>query len=309
MVTQVADIIIYSLEDFYSQKLSQKLSLPVNVKLKIDQILEMYDCFKEHIPTNSPGGFVSNYGHKQDYYRQSNKPRCNNNNLVYAASPNILGKLKTTVGDDNERELISNLNKMTFANYDVLIKKIVRKLDESTLQNIIRKIIVKCVNEPTYISLYVKALDKIICSYGHEAKTVVQNVITEFRQSMFSSFDEITNHVKNSTDVSYDTFCLQQKLKMNVVGVNKLVLESIRKNVYTLMTVDEVCKHLLDILLVYKSNHQVAEVIAQMLFDFFTVEKNKNLIKELERLLHDELTDISARAKFKILDILDIYKF
>lgn len=297
MVTQVADIIIYSLDDFFNQKPDElQNTLEVSVKLKIDSILNTYDCFKD-VHCGAP---VLHYPRQEGQQRHF-KPRVHHHHNVPLISP--IAKLKASTGNDSCREMRAMLNKISVSNYDTIIKKIIRKIDAENLQEIIQEVVKKAIEENFYTHVYASILEKVIISHGGEAKRILDEILLKLMQQIPSKLRDIS--LSNFTLDNYDNFCLVQKEKNFILGTNTFLIQMLCRNMASFAEHD-----LYDVLhqgiAMNMGTHELMELTAQMMLDFFKHVKDEKLIVHMRSFYDENILPVANnKTKFKIFEIFE----
>ena len=205
----------------------------------------------------------------------------------------------------------SNLNKITFLNYEHILNEI--KTQEIILYNdldiITEKIISKCLNETDFLNLYVKLITDII----YNLKWIVddKNMIPiTFRRILLnyleSYFTKLINDIKNINSKNDNDYIIDYKIKKNLILlITKLYINKIIGN----QLIRYVFKNLEN---AYNENkkEQYLEfwlIILNGIIEIWNTNEKQYLNEQIEYII-DKRDKISLRIKFMIDNEINFLK-
>jgi hypothetical protein len=294
MISTLPDIITYSFEEFIKYR-NAEVSLPANIRLKIDEIINGYACFKDG------GGMCTTHKH------YDHKPRHFPRGVRECAPRSVLKRLGPH--DDKKREIRGIYNKLTNSNFDILSRKIMRYIDPSSIDMALELLLECAFREHAYIPLYVQLLQKMHQAYPSHVVTSLQTFLQGFEEAIRREVTVLTDACVHQ----YDGFCEDQKNKHATLGRTKMLsLLMVTFHNYLQFTHRELLELIMTLMsecMQCTENPQVQELFAQMLLDYIEVTPAhlydiNNIIQFVDE---DELKlKCTSRTRFKLMDIKDL---
>lgn len=260
------NITIYNESYFSSIQKKIKFSMiDENLIKKIKNLTTNYSCFK-HIPKKN-----NNY-HKRRYY---------NNTQRY-------------VKKTDDKIILSQLNKITSDNYNLLKNKIIYNINNDNYKLVIDKLIDISIKQSNYIDIYLSLYKELICDIKRK------EYITERIISIFDNYD--FHLLLNNDDISkleYDDFCDTNKKKKKLKGLILLVLNLIKNNL-----IDITIEIFNTIIMKYKdySNDTFLDILQIINYVKFLED---NIKEELNNYINNTNFKNNMKLKFKIKDIIE----
>lgn len=260
------NITIYNESYFSSIQKKIKFSMiDENLIKKIKNLTTNYSCFK-HTPKKN-----NNY-HKRRYY---------NNTQRY-------------VKKTDDKIILSQLNKISNDNYNLLKNKIINNINSDNYKLIIDKLIEISIKQSNYIDIYLNLYKELI------SNTERREYITEKIINIFDNYD--FDLLLNNQDISkldYDNFCDNNKKKKRVKGLILLVLNLIKNNL-TDITIEKFNT----IIMKYKdySNDTFLDILQIINYVNFLED---NIKDELNNYINNTNFKNNMKLKFKIKDIIE----
>ena len=216
--------------------------------------------------------------------------------------PNFLNKNINNNDELNKQDLNSFLNKLSESNFAQLYPKIYETLEKTDLwQYFIELLFNKSIIQPIFCPVYVKLLNGMS---GHremilkELESKINNYVTVLSD----------NQIRDNSDLSYDEFCQNNKLKIIKGGYSQFIGE---------LFVNELCKYkqILDNVNMFisniKSNDDTLEdniicldKLIRTIKDNMNIHDRKTVKRNLESCI--KMNGLSKRLRFKLMDLVDI---
>jgi hypothetical protein len=224
--------------------------------------------------------------------------------------------------DAIRQQLISELNKVSDLNYDIILKAIQSHYSrfapdskEWVLQRIIENGTIQHPFAEVYMRLFKAILDE------HSKDDVTESIAEKLMNNLLDTHcDVLMKEVSNGK--TYDDFCEANKLKVSRIGISKVIGEGINIGVVPVTRIGDYTNKLLETL--YKvrisstdsppetTDNRVICILS--LFD--TVGKTKagksgfvSSMASIQKILDEEKKTklLTSKAKFAIMDLLDKY--
>ena len=196
---------------------------------------------------------------------------------------------------DELKTFKNNLNKLSISNIKKMKSEISNIVTDDILEECITIIIDKCINEPSYIDLYVIALKKILDKNVLDIRYIINDKIKTIFTAIIDD-DELSE---------YDTLCNINKRLDNSVGLCILIVKLEQNFIienYIKNTIDRFLSTL-DI-----SNTELCDKSITSLYTIFTLLDPRFIIVYEDKLQEIWNQDIGKKNKFKIMDIFDLKK-
>lgn len=213
-----------------------------------------------------------------------------------------LEKLKTFNKAELEKKINSYLNKLTKDNIKpitILIKAILEEKKDVLLDYTVKNLLNKAISQPTFCDLYAKVYQNF---HSNESKTVFDKIFKDL-------IDLLENKYENTMlDKNYDLFCKNVQDKTRFIGLFNFITSLYHINIVNRKTLGFYIDYLFNKL---ESEGSDTEKYIECLCKFLTKINDKKIFEEkLEVLkrLKGEKDRISARYRFMIMDLLDLYK-
>lgn len=244
---------------------------------------------------------------KQNYKNSENNELDNLfENLFSIKKKKNYFKTEFSIEEKKKNELISYLNKITNNNYNELVKIIYTICVTNNLTEfLIEHIFTLAINQSIYCSYYVQ----IIKYFLENLENTI--IISDYINKKCSEFKKITvtNNIKDNTNLNYEQFCENNKLKLYKKGysqflgelfLNKIInYNLIIENVFVLISN-------LEIIINSDNNTFIEDLILCIEKICSTILKNINK-EDKQKIFNSfeniDYTKISMRLKFKILDL------
>ena len=196
---------------------------------------------------------------------------------------------------DELKTFKNNLNKLSPSNVKKMKSEISNIITDDILEKCVTIIIDKCINEPSYIDLYVivlkDILDKNVLDIRYIINDKIKTIFTAIiEDDELSEYDKLCN-INKRLDNSVGLCILIVKLEQN------FIIENYIKN-----TIDRFLSTL-DI-----SNTELCDKSITSLYTIFTLLDPRFIIVYEEILQEIMNQDIGKKNKFKIMDIFDLKK-
>jgi len=213
-----------------------------------------------------------------------------------------LEELKTFNKAELEKQINGNLNKLTKDNIKpitILIKAILEEKKDILLDYTVKNLLNKAISQPVFCDLYAEVYQNF---HSDESKAVFDKIFKDL-------IDLLENKYENSMlDKNYDLFCKNVQDKTRFIGLFNFITSLYHINIVNRETLGFYIDYLFNKL---ESEDTDTEKYVECLCKFFTKINDKKIFEEkLEVLkrLRNEKERISARYRFMIMDLLDLYK-
>jgi len=213
-----------------------------------------------------------------------------------------LEELKTFNKAELEKKINGNLNKLTKDNIKpitILIKAIIKEKEDVLLDYTVKNLLNKAISQPSYCDLYAQVYQNFHCD---ESKAIFNKIFKDL-------IDLLENKYVNSMlDKNYDLFCKNVEDKTRFIGLFNFITSLYHINIVDRKILGFYIDYLFNKL---ESEDTDTEKYVECLCKFFTKINDKKIFEEklevLQR-LKNETKRISARYRFMIMDLLDLYK-
>lgn len=165
---------------------------------------------------------IKNISCKSKYFNKKKKY----DNRWRSSKP-IIGKPAKTDEEKVNREINSNLNKISNDNFGVIMNKIKTLISKNNKDSIIEvavnNIFQTAILQPVYCPLYVK-----VCKYFIEKNDNAKNIINKWcinYNNMINKNEDFTENTDDSTKIMYDKFCESIKNKRKQKGFTQFMGE------------------------------------------------------------------------------------
>ena len=215
-----------------------------------------------------------------------------------------------TISDVIKSEITSLLNKLSKDNYTTISQKIVIKCVENKdyLPVIIEEIFSKAVSQPTYCPYYVQ----LFLDFSKNSVNMDQLISEKCEQFTNSININILGEIAFNIN-DYDNFCLIVKKKQFKVGYSQFIGELFNKSLINsnvimcfidemLFKIKTVCDENLQDESLENNVNALCKLITTTHKNIKEIKDTVNKIKEIYEY------KISNKLKFKLLDIIELYK-
>lgn len=227
----------------------------------------------------------------------------------------------TSFDDAMKQKIVSDLNKITPGNYDVILKSmrgICSRLSDDEHPWALRLILENATNQHVFATTYVQLYKDIATDRPQDTQTA-NDILAEFMESHRAM---ILKDVNNGKD--YDDFCAANKMKTQLTGHSIVLAEAVNMGIIPLPKLGE---HAVSLVSVLQSvicmagdpslgiPKETTENSVQCIAEFFrTLSKTKadkdgfqKCIHSIGEQLEQEKTDkkLSPKARFALMDFMD----
>jgi hypothetical protein len=213
-----------------------------------------------------------------------------------------LEKLKTFNKAELEKKINGNLNKLCKDNIKpiiILIKAILKEKNDVLLDYTVKNLLNKAISQPSYCDLYAEVYQNF---HSEESRAIFDKIFKDL-------IDLLEDKYENTMlDKNYDLFCKNVQDKTRFIGLFNFITALYHKNIVNRKTLGFYIDYLFNKLDTEGSD---TEKYIECLCKFLTKINDKKIFQEklevLQR-LKGEKERISARYRFMIMDLLDLYK-
>lgn len=273
------------IEKKYNFEYDKEDSYIINIKKKYDELINNYSCFSN----------------KYDAKSVWEKKKLKNTKIIHNKKgiPLILSNKNSKNIDINKKNLISNLNKITNNNIDIIIVNIELILDynydkiEEYFKVVLNSI------EKNYDINYIKVL-KI---FEKKDKDIISNYINSYKNEKIWIANNyiLENNILN--DDLYDEYCSYLKWKIKQINILKTIKYFIEEKEDYIEILDKIiydlCEYLFENIKI-KSYKYILDYILELL-QILSEIKSEEIIKKLKGI---DLEKIDKSTKFLILNII-----
>lgn len=257
----------------------------INIKKKYDELINNYSCFSN----------------KYDAKSVWEKKKLKNTKIIHNKKglSLILSNKNNKNVDINKKNLISNLNKITNNNIEIIIVNIELILDYNYDKiDEYFKVVLNSI-EKNYDINYIKVLNIFV----KKDKYIISNYINNYKnEKMWMPNDYILkNNILN--DDLYDEYCDYLKWKIKQINILKTLKYFIEEKENYIEILDKIiydlCEYLLENIKI-KSYKYILDYILELL-QILSEIKSEEIIKKLKEI---DLDKIDKSTKFLILNII-----
>ena len=213
-----------------------------------------------------------------------------------------LEKLKTFNKAELEKKINGNLNKLSKDNIKpitTIIKAILEEKKDVLLDYTVKNLLNKAISQPTFCDLYAEVYQNF---HSNESKTLFDKIFKDLINLLENKYE------MGMLDKNYDLFCKNVQDKTRFIGLFNFITSLYHINIVDRTTLGYYIDYLFNKL---ESEDTDSEKYIECLCKFLTKINDKKVFEEkLEVLkrLKGEKERISARYRFMIMDLLDLYK-
>ena len=245
---------------------------------------------------------------KEHFKPIDSAPKSDKKNSWRKSKPSLIPK-DISDSDKNKNMITCLLNKLAPNNFENISSKLGVLIDSEKclLGHFIDELFNKAVFQPVYCPYYVKLL--LILS---EKKYDLDNIISD-KCEQFTNIINI-NNCNLEKNESYDEFCKKTKNKQFKIGYSQFIGELFNKNLIVTEIIDILIADLIENILYIYNNESNKDIIENNIVSLTkiittTYKKYPDIIDiYMDKYSEIYNLDLSAKLKFKILDIIELKK-
>jgi hypothetical protein len=305
----ILDVIFIEAAEFYRLLEESVQKGELSPHKTITTLLEKFDCFKED--GSHPNGFhkqvVRNMYHGTKFgsaIHHGGFTAPGYRNTMHHHQPPSRRNKSISYIDKVKRETVALLNKVSKTNFSVVMEKILRFCDDTTVPFLIEMTIEKCYMQDCYMELFVKILMRLRDlkdTYGMLVNDALRTFVETYSLNLKSDINELLAY----DHTEYDAYCIFVSKKNRILKKNAVILYMSSQSIVDvdMAAYKQVICNLVDDSL-QSVNTESMELGAQLMADYFKVFTPVRIDLEwLER--SKEHPSCTNRVRFALLSIIE----